>query len=52
VERTRKTRLDIKLNICSENGGEPASVVFCHNLGLKLPVPRAYRQFGGPGGTG
>ena len=34
VERARKTRPDIKLGICGEHGGDPASVVFCHNLGL------------------
>jgi pyruvate,orthophosphate dikinase len=30
----RKTRPDIKLGICGEHGGEPASVRFCHRLGL------------------
>jgi len=30
----RKTRPDIKLGICGEHGGEPASVKFCHQLGL------------------
>ena len=30
----RKTRPDIKLGICGEHGGEPASVKFCHRLGL------------------
>jgi pyruvate,orthophosphate dikinase len=30
----RKTRPDIKLGICGEHGGEPASVKFCHKLGL------------------
>ncbi len=34
VEYGRKTRPDIKLGICGEHGGEPASVEFCHNLGL------------------
>jgi pyruvate,orthophosphate dikinase len=34
IERGRKTRPDIKLGICGEHGGEPASVKFCHNLGL------------------
>ena len=34
VERGRKTRPDIKLGICGEHGGEPASVKFCHRLGL------------------
>jgi len=30
----RKTRPDIKLGICGEHGGDPASVIFCHNIGL------------------
>jgi pyruvate, orthophosphate dikinase len=34
VERGRKTRPDIKLGICGEHGGEPASVDFCHRVGL------------------
>ena len=34
VERGRKTRADIKVGICGEHGGDPASVVFCHQVGL------------------
>ena len=34
VERGRKTRPNIKLGICGEHGGDPASVKFCHKLGL------------------
>jgi len=30
----RKTRPDIKLGICGEHGGDPASVEFCHKVGL------------------
>ena len=30
----RTTRPDIKLGICGEHGGDPASVEFCHNAGL------------------
>ena len=30
----RKTRPDIKLGICGEHGGDPASVMFCHKIGL------------------
>ena len=30
----RKTRPDISLGICGEHGGDPASVEFCHNVGL------------------
>jgi pyruvate,orthophosphate dikinase len=34
VERGRKARRDIKLGICGEHGGDPASVAFCHEVGL------------------
>lgn len=30
----RKTRPDIKLGICGEHGGDPSTVIFCHNIGL------------------
>jgi len=33
-ERGRKTRKDLKLGICGEHGGDPASVAFCHEVGL------------------
>jgi pyruvate,orthophosphate dikinase len=34
IEKGRKTRPDIKLGICGEHGGDPASVKFCHDIGL------------------
>ena len=34
VERGRRTRKDLKIGICGEQGGEPASVEFCHKVGL------------------
>ncbi|TWJ32981.1 pyruvate, phosphate dikinase [Geobacter argillaceus] len=33
-ELGRSTRTNIKLGICGEHGGDPASVIFCHNVGL------------------
>ena len=33
-ERGRKVRKDIKLGICGEHGGDPASVAFCSEIGL------------------
>jgi pyruvate,orthophosphate dikinase len=33
-ELGRSTRKNIKLGICGEHGGDPASVIFCHNVGL------------------
>ena len=34
VERGRRTRPDIKLGICGEHGGDPASIAFCETVGL------------------
>lgn len=34
VDLGRKTRPDIKLGICGEHGGDPASIEFCHRMGL------------------
>jgi len=34
VERGRRTRPDIKLGICGEHGGDPASIGFCDRVGL------------------
>jgi pyruvate,orthophosphate dikinase len=34
VERGRKTRRGLKVGICGEHGGDPASVAFCHQIGL------------------
>ncbi len=33
-ELGRQTRPDIKLGICGEQGGDPSTVDFCHNVGL------------------
>jgi pyruvate, orthophosphate dikinase len=48
VERGRSTRGKLKIGICGEHGGDPASVVFCHAIGLdyvscspfRVPVAR------------
>ncbi|HBB66783.1 MAG TPA: pyruvate, phosphate dikinase, partial [Elusimicrobia bacterium] len=34
VDRGRKTNKGLKIGICGEQGGEPASVEFCHKAGL------------------
>jgi pyruvate,orthophosphate dikinase len=47
-EKGNQTRPGIKLGICGEHGGDPASVKFCHRLGLsyvscspfRVPVAR------------
>jgi pyruvate,orthophosphate dikinase len=33
-EKGRSSRPKIKLGICGEHGGDPASVIFCHKIGL------------------
>ncbi|GJD79506.1 pyruvate, phosphate dikinase [Methylobacterium gregans] len=43
VERGRKTRSDIKLGICGEHGGDPASVGFCQEVGLDYVSCSPYR---------
>jgi pyruvate,orthophosphate dikinase len=48
VRKGRATRADLKCGICGEHGGEPASVKFCHRVGLnyvscspfRVPVAR------------
>jgi pyruvate,orthophosphate dikinase len=34
VKKGRKTRPDLKIGICGEQGGDPASVEFCFRTGL------------------
>jgi pyruvate,orthophosphate dikinase len=34
VERGRRVRPDLKVGICGEHGGDPASVAFCHEVNL------------------
>jgi pyruvate,orthophosphate dikinase len=64
VAEGRSVRPDLKLGICGEHGGDPASVQFCHEVGLdyvscspyRVPLARlaaahAALGAGGPGGT-
>ena len=43
VSRGRQTRPDLKVGICGEHGGEPASVEFCHRAGLNYVSCSPYR---------
>jgi pyruvate,orthophosphate dikinase len=43
AERGRKTRPDIKLGICGEHGGDPASIAFCEKIGLDYVSASPYR---------
>jgi pyruvate,orthophosphate dikinase len=48
TERGRSARPDLKVGICGEHGGDPASIAFCHEVGLnyvscspfRVPVAR------------
>ena len=64
VEQGRAARPGIKLGICGEHGGDPASVEFCDAIGLdyvscspyRVPIARlaaAHAQLGasGPGAS-
>ncbi len=66
AERGRATRAGIKLGICGEHGGDPASIAFCEEVGLdyvscspfRVPIARlaaaqaALRKKGRQGGLG
>ncbi len=64
VRDGRAQRPDLKLGICGEHGGDPASVAFCHGVGLdyvscspyRVPLARlaaahAALETSGPGST-
>jgi pyruvate,orthophosphate dikinase len=56
IDWGRATRPDMKVGICGEHGGHPASIAFCHRIGLsyvscsgpRVPIARWRR----PGGAG
>ena len=43
AERGRATRPGIKLGICGEHGGDPASIAFCESVGLDYVSASPYR---------
>ena len=43
TERGRKARPDLKLGICGEHGGDPASIHFCQQVGLNYVSCSPYR---------
>ncbi|MBL4689889.1 MAG: pyruvate, phosphate dikinase, partial [Rhodospirillales bacterium] len=43
AERGRAVRADLKLGICGEHGGDPASVAFCQDVGLDYVSCSPYR---------
>jgi pyruvate,orthophosphate dikinase len=43
AERGRGTRAELKLGICGEHGGDPASIAFCEKTGLDYVSASPYR---------
>ncbi len=43
VQKGRAVREGLKIGICGEHGGDPASVEFCHNIGLDYVSCSPYR---------
>ncbi|MCB2060951.1 MAG: pyruvate, phosphate dikinase [Novosphingobium sp.] len=43
AERGRATRSDIKLGICGEHGGDPASIGFCESIGMDYVSASPFR---------
>jgi pyruvate,orthophosphate dikinase len=43
AERGRATRRGLKLGICGEHGGDPASIAFCHEVELDYVSCSPYR---------
>jgi pyruvate,orthophosphate dikinase len=43
AERGRASRVGLKLGICGEHGGDPASITFCHEIGLDYVSCSPYR---------
>jgi pyruvate,orthophosphate dikinase len=42
-ERGRAARPDIKIGICGEHGGDPASIAFCQQVGMDYVSCSPYR---------
>ncbi|HXW89839.1 MAG TPA: pyruvate, phosphate dikinase [Terriglobales bacterium] len=43
IERGRKTRPHLEVGICGEHGGDPASVEFCHQVGMDYVACSPFR---------
>ena len=43
VEKGRSTNPNLEIGICGEHGGDPASVEFCHNVGMDYVSCSPYR---------
>jgi len=60
IEKGRGTRPNLKVGICGEHGGDPDSVIFCHEVGLnyvscspfRVPIARLAAAHAALGATG
>ena len=43
IEKGRSVKPGIKLGICGEHGGDPKTVIFCHEIGLDYVSCSPYR---------
>ena len=43
IKKGRSTRSNLKIGICGEHGGDPASVIFCHQAGMNYVSCSPYR---------
>jgi len=43
IEKGRSVRPDLKVGICGEHGGDPASIMFCHNVGMDYVSASPFR---------
>lgn len=43
IQKGRSTKKDLKIGICGEHGGDPASVKFCHRIGMNYVSCSPYR---------
>jgi pyruvate,orthophosphate dikinase len=43
IKKGRKTRKTLEIGICGEHGGDPKSVVYCHQIGLDYVSCSPYR---------
>jgi pyruvate,orthophosphate dikinase len=43
IEKGRSVRPDLKVGICGEHGGDPASVMFCHKVGMDYVSASPFR---------
>ncbi len=43
IDYGRKTKPNLKLGICGEHGGDPASIEFCHSVGMNYVSCSPYR---------